>query len=66
VYCTTVSKKERDVSGGTGESGRIAEIKISDSDCKDLRILYRSDIVFAVIYGVLFVWGVVLTLLSIY
>jgi hypothetical protein len=41
------------------------EIHVAESDIKNLTILDRSDIVFAVLYGVLFVWGLVLTLLSI-
>lgn len=59
----------------TGAEGRAArggehlgddvEIHVAESDIRDLKILDRSDIVFAVLYGVLFIWGLVLTLLSI-
>ena len=41
------------------------EIHVSESDIRDLKILDRSDVVFAVLYGVLFIWGLVLTLVSI-
>lgn len=41
------------------------EIHVSESDIKDLTILDRSDLVFALLYGLLFVWGLVLTLVSI-
>ena len=46
------------------EAGNL-EIHVSEADTRDLTILARSDIVFAVLYGILFVWGLVLTLLSI-
>jgi hypothetical protein len=54
----------------TGAEDRVAqgddvEIHVAESDIRDLKILDRSDIVFAVLYGVLFIWGLVLTLLSI-
>jgi hypothetical protein len=45
--------------------GDDVEIRVSESDIRDLKILDRSDLVFAVLYGVLFIWGLVLTLLSI-
>jgi hypothetical protein len=41
------------------------EIHVPESDTKDLTLLDRSDIVFAVLYGGLFVWGLVFTLISI-
>ena len=42
-----------------------AEIHVPESDIKNLIIFHRSDIVFAVFYGTLFIWGLVLTYLSI-
>ena len=44
---------------------RNEEIHVSESDIKDLNILDKSDFVFALLYGLLFVWGLVLTLVSI-
>lgn len=41
------------------------EISVCESDIKDLKILDRSDTVFAVLYSVLFIWGLILTLISI-
>jgi len=41
------------------------EIHVSESDTRDLSILDRSDIAFAILYGALFIWGIVLTLISI-
>lgn len=66
MYFLAVSEIEREAHEAAVGSSRVEEIEVSDSDCRDLRILDRSDVVFAVIYGVLFLWGVVLTLLSIY
>lgn len=41
------------------------EIRVLESDTKDLTLFDRSDIAFAILYGVLFLWGLVLTLISI-
>ena len=41
------------------------EIHVPESDTRDLTLLGRSDLVFAVLYGLLFIWGFVLTLISI-
>jgi len=41
------------------------ELHVLESDIKDLKILAKSDIFFAVVYGVLFLWGLALTLLAI-
>jgi hypothetical protein len=41
------------------------EIHVEESDIRDLKILDRSDLIFAVLYGVLFIWGLILTLLAI-
>jgi hypothetical protein len=41
------------------------ELRVLESDTKDLRLFDRSDLVFAVFYGVLFLWGLILTLISI-
>ncbi len=40
------------------------EIRVLESDTKDLTLFSRSDLAFAVLYGVLFFWGLVLTLVS--
>ena len=50
---------------GIEHPGEAVEIHVADSDIRDLKILDRSDLVFAVLYGILFIWGLVLTLLSI-
>ncbi len=50
---------------GIEHSGDAVEIHVADSDIRDLKMLDRSDLVFAVLYGMLFIWGLVLTLLSI-
>jgi hypothetical protein len=41
------------------------EIRVLESDTKDLTLFYRSDIAFAILYGVLFLWGLILTLISV-
>ena len=41
------------------------EIHVRESDAKDLMLLDRSDLLFAVIYGVLFLWGLCFTLIAI-
>ncbi len=41
------------------------EIRVLESDTKNLQLFDRSDLVFAVFYGVLFLWGLILTLISI-
>ena len=41
------------------------ELRVLESDTKNLRLFDRSDLVFAIFYGVLFLWGLVLTLISI-
>jgi len=41
------------------------EIHVPEADTKNLQIISRSDVTFAVIYAVLFVWGLILTLISI-
>ena len=56
------------MSNGTENTGHRSdgiEIHVAESDIRDLKILDRSDLIFAVLYGVLFVWGLVLTLLAI-
>ena len=40
------------------------EIRVLESDTKDLTLFNRSDLAFAVLYSVLFFWGLVLTLIS--
>ncbi len=41
------------------------EIHVPESDTRDLRLFDRSDILFAVLYGTLIIWGVCFTLISI-
>jgi hypothetical protein len=41
------------------------EIRVLESDTKNLTLFDRSDIAFAILYGVLFLWGLILTLVSI-
>jgi hypothetical protein len=41
------------------------ELSVPESDTKDLSIVDNTDMVFALIYAVLLIWGVVLTLISI-
>lgn len=40
------------------------EIRVLDSDTKDLTLFHRSDLAFALLYSVLFLWGLILTLIS--
>ena len=40
------------------------EIHVSESDTKDLKIIDRSDFIFSILYAILFIWGLVLTLIS--
>jgi hypothetical protein len=40
------------------------EIHVPESDARDLKLLDRSDILFAVLYGTLFIWGLGFTLAS--
>ena len=47
------------------KSAERAEIYVRESDAKDLTLLDRSDLLFSVLYGVLFIWGVCFTLISI-
>ena len=41
------------------------EIHVPESDAKDLKLLDHSDILFAILYGALFIWGLCFTLASI-
>jgi hypothetical protein len=41
------------------------EIRVLESDTRNLMLIDRSDIAFAILYGVLFLWGLILTLVSI-
>ena len=41
------------------------ELRVLDSDTKELTLFDRSDLVFALLYSILFLWGLVLTLISI-
>jgi len=41
------------------------EIRVAESDSRNLSLLYRSDILFAILYGALFIWGFCFTLASI-
>lgn len=61
-----MSEKSPQTTEGRSDGAESLEIRVDESDTRDLRILYRSDIVFALLYGFLFLWGVLLTLLAIY
>ena len=37
------------------------EIRVPESDTKDLTLFDRSDIIFAVLYSILFLWGLILS-----
>jgi hypothetical protein len=50
---------------GAGDRSEDIEIHVAESDIKNLTLLDRSDTIFAVLYGVLFLWGLILTLLAI-
>lgn len=41
------------------------ELRVLESETKDLKLFDRSDLAFAILYGVLFLWGLVLTLIAI-
>ena len=41
------------------------ELRVLDSDTKGLTLFDRSDLAFALLYSILFLWGLVLTLISI-
>jgi hypothetical protein len=41
------------------------EIRVLESDTKNLSLFDRSDVAFAILYGVLFLWGLILTIISI-
>jgi hypothetical protein len=41
------------------------EIHVPESDTRDLKLLDRSDMLFAVLYSTLFIWGLFFTLISI-
>jgi hypothetical protein len=46
-------------------NGEGLEIRVLESDTKNLKLFSRSDFAFAIFYGVLFLWGLILTLISI-
>lgn len=48
----------------TRKIGERLEIEVLESDTKGLTLFDRSDIVFAVVYSALFLWGLILTLVS--
>lgn len=48
-----------------GADRRKGEIQVLESDCRDLTFFDRSDVAFAVLYGFLFLWGLVMTLIAI-
>jgi hypothetical protein len=47
------------------ENSEDFEIRVLESDTKDLTLFNRSDFAFAILYSVLFLWGLILTLISI-
>jgi hypothetical protein len=48
----------------TGSESERIEIHVPESDTRELKLLDRSDIIFAVIYGILFFWGLIFTLIT--
>jgi hypothetical protein len=40
------------------------EIRVPESDTKDLKLYDRSDVIFAILYSILFLWGLILTLIA--
>ncbi len=53
------------MSGNREHPKEAVELRVLESDTKGLTLFSRSDLVFALLYGVLFLWGLVLTLISI-
>jgi hypothetical protein len=47
------------------KSAERLEIRVLESDTEKLTLFDRSDITFAILYSVLFLWGLILTLVSI-
>jgi hypothetical protein len=41
---------------------RDTELRVPETQTRDLTLLDRSDVVFAVLYGSLFLWGLIMTL----
>ena len=41
---------------------RGTELRVPEAQTRDLTLLDRSDVVFAILYGFLFLWGVIMTL----
>ena len=48
-----------------GKHDQGLEIRVLESDTRDLTLFSRSDFAFAIFYSVLFFWGLILTLISI-
>lgn len=48
---------------GAGTS--LGELNVPESEIKNLQILTKADLIFAILYGFLFLWGLILTLLAI-
>ena len=42
--------------------GRDIELRVPEAQTRDLSLLDRSDKVFAVLYGALLLWGLIMTL----
>jgi hypothetical protein len=41
---------------------RDPELRVPEADTRDLTLLDRSDVSFAMLYGSLFLWGLIMTL----
>ena len=41
---------------------RDTELRVPEAETRDLTLLDRSDALFAVLYGALFLWGLIVTL----
>lgn len=53
------------MSGETENATEPVELRVLESETRDLTLFDRSDLVFALLYSVLFLWGLILTLISI-
>ena len=63
--CVRDPVKPRSRMNSSSSKDEGLEIRVLESDTKNLQLFDRSDLVFAVFYGVLFLWGLILTLISI-
>ena len=53
------------MSGDTENPTEPEELRVLESEIHGLTLFDRSDLFFALLYSVLFLWGLILTLISI-